>query len=143
MVAEVFQRHSEKKNKGQIECIKEWNCSVSFCELLPQRESEAVKCTTERITCIKKIGETRGVVGNGLNAEGGGEKHVYSLSFLLFITVFTDCVDSALISDTSVHCLAKAEDNCRDQVCCAVLKAHREFSRKRKEEKESKKGRGR
>lgn len=23
MVAEVFQRHSEKKNKGQIECIKE------------------------------------------------------------------------------------------------------------------------
>lgn len=84
------------------------------------------------------------VLGNGLNAEGGGEKHVYSLSFVLFITVFIDCVDSALISDTSVHCSANAEDNCRDQLCCAVLKAHiGSVLWKEKKEKSIKRGKGR
>lgn len=83
------------------------------------------------------------VVGNGLDAEGRGEKHFYRLSFLLFITVFIDYVDSALISDTSVHCSAKAEDNCRDQLFCAVLQAHiRSVLWKEKKEKGSKRGRG-
>jgi len=53
MVAKVFQRHSERRNTGQKECMREANNRVS--------KSESVRCTTERITRRKKNpGETRG-----------------------------------------------------------------------------------